>query len=335
MTAAFEAAPEGAGRATWSWRRAPRSMTGHRHNQPIPGLPHQPTRDSYYGMSVLNPPVWEEREIAGYLFLGGLAGGTSILALAADFGGRPVLRNRCRVCASGAVSLSLLALIKDLGRPERFLNMLRVFKPTSPMSVGTWILSAYSPLSYLASASSLTGRAPLVGSAAGAGAGALGGLVASYTAALISDTAVPAWHEGHREMPFLFVSSAAMAAGGFGLVAAPRAENSPAWRFALAGASGELVTSQLLKRRLGMVSEAMESGVAGKRLKLAEKLALGGLVGAAALGRRNRAAAAAAGAALVAGSALTRFGIFAAGMKSAEDPRFTVEPQRERVAARG
>ena len=290
--------------------------------------------DSYYGMSVLNPPVWEEREIAGYLFLGGLSGASSILAAVADLSGRPQLADRSRICASAGISLSLVALVKDLGRPQRFLNMLRVFKPTSPMSVGTWILSAYSPLNFAASASSLTGRLPLTGRLAGIGAGLGGSLVATYTGALISNTAVPAWHDGHREMPFLFAGSSAMAAGGFGLIAAPRAQNSPAWRMALIGAGTELALERMLEKRLGSVAETLVDGAAGERLRLAKQLAVGGAAVAGLLGRRNRLAAAAGGSALVAASALTRFGIFAAGMRSAKDPRYTVEPQRERLNRR-
>jgi hypothetical protein len=84
-----------------------------------------------------------------------------------------------------------------------------------------------------------------------------------------------------------------------------------------------------------MVAETMHEGTAGRRLKAAKALTALGAVGAATLGRRNRLAAAASGAALVAGSALTRFGIFAAGMTSARDPKYTVEPQRRRLEQSG
>ena len=290
--------------------------------------------DSYYGMPIINPPVWEEREIAGYLFLGGLAGGSSLLAAVADLTERPHLARRAELTASAAIALSLAALIKDLGRPERFLNMLRVVKPTSPMNMGTWILSAYSPLNFGASASSLTGRLPVLGRTAGLGAGLLGTLVSTYTGALIADTAVPAWHDGHRELPFLFASSALLASGGMGLILSPRSENSPAWRMAVLGGASELVAAQLYERRLGLVRESLNSGTAGRRMRIAKALTAGGVVTAALLGRRNRPVAAVAGAALVAASAFTRFGIFAAGMRSAEDPKYTVEPQRERLRER-
>jgi formate-dependent nitrite reductase membrane component NrfD len=297
-----------------------------------------PNRDhpdaSYYGKPVINPPVWEEREIAGYLFLGGLAGSSSMLAAGANLTGRHRLARRSRLCASAAIGLSLAALVKDLGRPLRFINMLRVFKITSPMSVGTWIVSAYASLNVATTASDLTGWLPAAGTATGLGAGLAGAGVATYTAALIADTAVPAWHDGYREMPFLFAGSASSAGAGFGLMAAPLSENAPAQRMAVAGAVAELAAEHLLERRLGMVAEAMRKGTAGRRMKAAKALTALGAVGAATLGRRNRLAAAASGAALVAGSALTRFGIFAAGMTSARDPKYTVEPQRERLAQR-
>jgi hypothetical protein len=159
--------------------------------------------------------------------------------------------------------------------------------------------------------------------------------VASYTSALIADTAVPAWHEGHRELPFVFVGSAAAAGAGFGLVAAPLDENGPVRRLGALGAAGELVASVVMERRMGMVAEALHAGRAGARLRAAKALTALGAAGALTVARRSRAGAAASGAALLAGSALTRFGLFAAGMESARDPRYTVEPQRARVAAAG
>jgi formate-dependent nitrite reductase membrane component NrfD len=293
-----------------------------------------PTDGSYYGQPIINPPVWEELEIAGYLFCGGLAGASSILAAAADASARPRLATRARLCASAAVTVSFAALIKDLGRPERFVNMLRVFKPTSPMSVGTWILSAYAPLNYLASATTVARRAPLVGRAAGVGAGLLGSAVASYTSALIADTAVPAWHEGYRELPFLFAGSATAAAGGFGLLAAPVAENAPAARMALIGSAGELIAERLLERRLGPIAETLHTGVAGRRMRASKLLFTAGLIASGAGVPRSRVGAALTGAALLTGSALTRFGIFAAGIESARDPRYTVQLQRDRAEAK-
>ncbi|HEY0279157.1 MAG TPA: NrfD/PsrC family molybdoenzyme membrane anchor subunit [Solirubrobacterales bacterium] len=306
--------------------------------------------DSYYGRPIINPPVWEEREIAGYLFTGGLAGASSILAAGADLTGRPALARASRAMATGAIGVSLLALVKDLGRPERFLNMLRVFKPTSPMSVGVWILVGYAPLAAGAAASDLplvqtafgrarrsgpaADRVRIAGRVAGLDAAALGSAVATYTAALIANTAVPAWHECRRELPYLFAGSAASAAAGWALVAAPTTENEPAVRLAVLGALVELGAERIMERRLGMVAETLHQETAGRRLRIARSLTAAGALGAGLLARRGRSAAIAAGAALIAGSAFTRFGIFEAGMASARDPKYTVEPQRLRARSR-
>ena len=292
------------------------------------------TGGSYYGKPIINPPVWEEREIAGYLFAGGLAAASSLIAAGADLTARPALAGRARVGASTAIGVSFVALIYDLGRPMRFVNMLRTFKPTSPMSVGTWILSAYAPLNFGATASTVLGRAPRTGRAAGVGAALIAPAVASYTAALIANTSVPAWREARRELPWVFVGSAAGAGAGLGMIVAPRAENDPARQIAVVATVGELVAEKLLDRRIGMVAEAYDDGVAGTRMRAARALAVAGAVGAATLGGRSRTAAVASGAALLASSALTRFGVFAAGMASAKDPKYTVVPQRERMAAR-
>jgi formate-dependent nitrite reductase membrane component NrfD len=235
-----------------------------------------------------------------------------------------------------------VALVNDLGRPSRFLNMLRVFKTSSPMSVGSWLLASYGPVAGAAAASAVTGLLPRAGAAATAGAAVLGSGIATYTGALLCDTAVPAWHEAHREMPYLFAGSAAGAAGGLGLLTAPSAQASPAARFAALGAATELTAKQLLTRRLGDIAEPYHSGRPGQLLRAAEGLTIAGLAGSVAslvVGHRefcqhraaNKILSRGAGAALVAASALTRFGVFEAGLASAADPGYTVRPQRARL----
>jgi formate-dependent nitrite reductase membrane component NrfD len=283
---------------------------------------------------VLNKPTWEARDIAGYLFLGGLAGASSVLAAGAELTGRRRLARAGKVGAAGAIALSAAALVHDLGRPARFVNMLRVFKPTSPMSVGSWLLAGYGPVAGAAAASAVTGLLPRAGRAATLGAALLGPAVATYTAVLIADTAVPAWHEGHRELPALFAGSAASAAGGLAMLAAPTTETGPARTTALLGAATELAALRLLERRAGMIAEAYHTGRAGTLLRAAELLTAGGALTGALLGGRSRLAAALSGAALLAGSACTRFGIFQAGIASAEDPKYTVAPQRARLNER-
>jgi Polysulphide reductase, NrfD len=290
--------------------------------------------NSYYGKPIIKPPVWAERDIAGYLFCGGLAAGSSVIAAGAELTGRPALARACKLSASGAIGLSLAALVHDLGRPARFLNMLRVFKPTSPMNMGSWLLAVYGPLNALAAASEVLGIAPKTGRAATVGAALTGSGISSYTAALLANTAVPAWHEGHRELPYLFAGSAVAAGAGFGMLAAPLREGEPARRVALAGALAELACERLLERRLGMVAETLHEGTAGRRLRIARALTAAGALGTATLAPRSRLASALSGAALLAGSAYTRFGLFAAGVASARDPKYTVQPQRERLGER-
>jgi Polysulphide reductase, NrfD len=291
---------------------------------------------SYYGLPVLNKPVWEPREIAGYFFLGGLAGASSLVALGAELTGRPQLARGARLGAAGAISLSVVALVKDLGRPARFLNMMRVFKPTSPMSVGTWIVSGYAPAALAAAALDVTGTFPALRRIATGGAALLGPGVASYTAVLLTNTAVPAWHEARAAMPFLFVSSAASAAAGLGLITAASREAGPVCRLAVAGAAGELVAEELMLRGLDpLVRRGYDQGRARALLAASKVLAVAGAAGAAAGAvSGSRAIRVAAGAALLAASACTRFGVFHAGMASADDPEATVGPQRARLAGR-
>ena len=178
-----------------------------------------------------------------------------------------------KVGALGAISLSAVALVHDLGRPGRFANMLRVFKPSSPMSVGSWLLAGYGPVAGAAAVSEVTGILPKAGAAATLGAGLLGPAIATYTAALICDTAVPAWHAGYREMPYVFAGSAASAAGGLGLLATRPADAEPARNLAVFGAAVELIAKRQLIRRLARpgsegvsLAEPYEAGTDGRHL---------------------------------------------------------------------
>lgn len=290
---------------------------------------------SYYGRPVIKAPSWAPRDIAGYFFLGGLAGAGSVLAAGAHLTGRPTTATALKVSSLGAIGLSVAALVNDLGRPERFTNMLRVFKPTSPMSVGSWLLGLYGPAAGLAAATAVTGTFRRTGTAATLGAALTGPAVATYTAVLAADTAVPAWHGAHRELPYLFAASATAAASGMALVTGPVRETGPARGAAVLAAVADLAASAAAERRLETVAETWREGRAGTLLRAARLLTVGGAatgVASPLLGRAARPAAALGGLVLLAGSACTRFGIFAAGIASAEDPRYTVVPQRERLA---
>jgi hypothetical protein len=295
---------------------------------------------SYYGRPVLKPPAWKD-DIAYYFFLGGLAAGSSLLAAGADRTDRPALRRGSRLTALGALGAGSFYLIHDLGRPERFHHMLRVAKPTSPMSVGTWVLAAYGGPMGLAAISELVPKrwrkTPLgklihvLAGPSGLAAAALAPAVSSYTAVLLSQTAVPAWHEAHEELPFIFTASATVSAAGMGMILAPVEEAGPARRLALCGAAIEFAASHRMESRMGLAGEPFSEGEAGTALKRASVLTIGGALGGALLGRRSRVAAVASGAALLAGSFYERIGLFRAGVASAKDPKYTVIPQRERA----
>jgi len=218
---------------------------------------------SYYARPVVKASPWTA-DIPAYLFLGGLAGGSSLLAAGADLTGNAALRRPTRITALVAILASFAALVHDLGRPSRFHHMLRVAKVTSPMSVGTWILTAFGPLAGVAAvaeAASLLPRTgaggvlrrvlPGAGRGAGVAAALLGPAVASYTAVLLTDTATPSWHDGHRDMPFVFVGSAAAAAGGMGMVTAPVTHARAARRMAAGGEVLDLVMSSRMESAMG------------------------------------------------------------------------------------
>ncbi len=301
------------------------------------------TFTSYYGKPIVKASPWTA-DIPAYLFLGGLAGGSSLLAAGGDLSGRTTLRRSSRFTAAAALTLSFGALVHDLGRPARFHHMLRVAKATSPMSVGTWVLTAYGPVAALAAASEAPGLLPTrlrkgalgkllpgIGRLAGLGAALMAPPLASYTAVLISDTATPAWHDAQHQMPYLFVSSGASAAGGMGMLLAPLAEAGPARRMAIGGAVAELAIGQVMEEAMGLSSAELHAGKAEKYMKASHLLTAAGAAVGAVLGGRSRLAARVSGAAMVAGSACLRFGIFHAGQQSAADPRYTVVPQRKRL----
>lgn len=302
--------------------------------------------DSYYGRPVVKAPPWET-PIGIYLFVGGLAGASGLQQLGGHLTGRPALRRNARLVALGALGVGAPALVLDLGRPERFLHMLRVFKPTSPMSMGTWILSGYGVFAGTIGAleiDRLTGeRLPLgilrrvlqaLETPGALGAAVMGPPLAAYTAVLLGDTAVPTWNASRRGLPYVFVSSATLAAAGAQLVLTERGQTGPARALAVAGVIGDVAGMAYTKSTMHeLEAEPLEEGTAGRRMKWAERLAIAGGVGALFAGR-SRAVAVASGLALLSASALTRFGVLEAGLESVKDPRRVIEPQKARLAAR-
>jgi len=288
---------------------------------------------SYYGRPVLKAPTWKQPDVPAYLFLGGAAGTSAMLGTLAEVTDRPALAAVAHRVASAGALASVGFLVHDLGRPARFLHMLRVLKVTSPLSVGSWILAPFSALTTATAGAQLLGWFPRLRRVTGAVAAVLGGPMTTYTAVLIANTAVPSWHEPHRELPYLFAGSAAAGGGALCSVFTPVAEAAPARRMAIAGAAVELAVMQRVEHGHGLVSEPFRIGRAGLLLRLARTSTATG-AGLLLVAGRRRWAAVAGGALVAAGSALTRFGVFDAGMTSARDPKYTVEPQRERARAR-
>ena len=307
---------------------------------------------SYYGRPILKQPIWGPA-VAAYFFTGGLAGMSGALSFMARVRGNRALANSALVSSAVGLGLSLPLLVLDLGKPERFLNMLRVVKPTSPMSIGSWILSGFSVATSVAVASELAaitrprGLGPALdlmqplGLTAQGAAALLGTGVATYTAVLVSDTAVPAWHEGRREMPFIFAGSASASAGGAAAILTPVADAGPARRLAVGGALVEVAASELMKARLGPAARPYHEGGVKVLDQLSTGLTLGGAAVMAGLGRR-RPSAIVGGTMLLAGSLCKRFAIFHAGFESArqtngegpEGPRAESLPPRDAARVR-
>lgn len=343
VTGAVSDAARGVGRGRTSWLN--RDGGGRREAPAVPDAEFS----SYYGRAIIKPVPWKH-EIPAYLFVGGVAAGSGIIAAGAAATGLDLLRRNSRLTAMAGVALSGALLVADLGRPERFLNMMRTVKLTSPMSVGTWILTAYAGFAGATTASEVARLVPLPeGGLAGAvvqlvraveapasvGQALFAPPLAAYTAVLLSDTVTPVWFEGRRHLPFLFVGSAALASAGVQLVLTPTAQCGPARRFAVMGVVTDLIAMHRLEEHLRdlELDEPLRAGEAGAKLRLAKALTVAGGLGTLFAGR-SRVAAVATGVALTAASALTRFGVVEGGIESAKDPKFTVGPQKRRLQER-
>jgi formate-dependent nitrite reductase membrane component NrfD len=297
---------------------------------------------TYYGRPVVKQPEWTW-EVPWYLFAGGMAGASTALSAGARLVGLPDLERKARLVAGAGAVVSPVLLVADLGRPQRFHHMLRVFKPTSAMSVGSWILAAYSSAASASAALEMLGWFPRLRSLADAGATVFAMPMATYTAVLMSDSSIPVWSEASQELPFLFGSSAAASAGAAGTLLASPGQAAPARRLAVMGAAGELAAGELMQRRLGDLGEVYEQGDAARWEKAAKActaaggalLAASGLAGAAsqsgARSRWRRVADVAGSALVLAGSVCQRWAVYRAGFQSAWDPRHTVAPQRKRL----
>ena len=285
-------------------------------------------QSGYYGRPVLHDPVWKT-EVPWYLFTGGLAGASSLLATGGRLTGRPHLARIARRVALGGALASPALLISDLGYPSRFANMLRVIRPTSPMNMGAWLLSAYGPSAGATAVLDTLGVLPGLSAAADGAAALLGSLLTTYTGVLLADTAVPVWHEAHRELPLVFAATAATSAGAAAAILTPPGEAGPARRLALAGVVAEQAALQRMERRLGVLAAPYREGPAGRYHQAARWL---GLTGAALLATRRQRARVVGGGLLLASAVATRFAVFKAGFQSAGDAAATIAPQRARLS---
>ena len=297
-------------------------------NAPIPGA------EDYYNLPVLKPPTWTW-EVPLYFFVGGIAGMSSLIAFVAHlFHADPQLVRVALWIAFVGTGLCPALLISDLGRPLRFLNMLRVFKWRSAMSMGSWILSAFGGAAFLALATNeliLRGiHSPFLPPLRWIGefAGALTGLLlASYTGVLIGATAIPVWNENRLLLPGHFLtsglggSSAILELFGF-LVPATQILG-----FATAGI--ETLIGFILELRHNRVHAPLHHGKSGWTMRIA-----GTLEGPIALlirilGHGSANGRYVAAACFLVGALCSRYAWIWAGRASAHDPQALFESQRK------
>ncbi len=294
---------------------------------------------TYYDKPAIKQPVWIW-SIPAYFYVGGVAGAAMVMGMAAQLAGGKELRGfdmRCRWVGALGGGIGTALLIYDLGYKRRFLFMLRVFRPISPMSVGSWVLAAATPLS--AGSALLTfsnGLLWTIGWAAGIGSGILGLPLATYTGVLISNTAVPLWQQARRSLPVLFGATSVAGMGSlFELMNLNRRERRIMDRFALTGRIAELGAAVLLEREVAgedRVAKPLREGFSGSLWKAAKVLTGASLV-LSLLPGKSRGKRIATGTLGTLGAICVRFAIFQAGKASANDPRATFRQQRARPGA--
>ena len=289
--------------------------------------------DTYYDRPVLKEPVWIWT-VPTYFFVGGVAGAAMTLGLAAQLFGGQKLRpfdQKCRWVGAVGGGIGSALLIADLGRKTRFLAMLRVFRPRSPMSVGSWVLAAATPLS--AGSALLTPASGVlwwVGFGMGSGAGVLGMPLATYTAVLLSNSAVPVWLAARKTLPLLFGASSVASLGAvMELMPLQRRELAIVRRLGIMGRVAELLATRAVERDAhenARVGRPLTEGVAGALWTAAKVLTLSSLA-MSLLPGKSRKQRAMIGTLGVLGGLALRFAVFHAGKASARDPRATFGQQ--------
>lgn len=287
--------------------------------------------ETYYGLPIVKAPPWGW-PVPTYIVLGGVSGASAALAAATQFdpaATRLVTAARWLAFGSGAAGAGLL--LKDLGRPERFINMLRVARPTSPMSMGVYILSASVGTS--AAASLLGNRRGLFGwsgRVAGTVAGVTGIPLSGYTAVLLGTTAMPGWNVGLATLPPLFMSSAVATAGSvLTAVPLPPGAQRSVDVYRTVGQVAELAAETVHERTVAQHPPIAAAYKRQRTWKVGKWLTLGSLLATLVAPLRRsmpgRVLIAVLG---VAGSTATKLGVFSAGMATAADPVATIEQQR-------
>ena len=272
---------------------------------------------------VIKAAVWTW-EVPLYFWFGGIAAGSSFVALACDLAGDHRSAATARKVALGATAPCPLLLISDLGRPARFLNMLRVFKPRSPMSMGAWCLTAFGTVGAAAVAADALGQRRAARALGGANA-ALGGYLGSYTGVLLASTAVPLWSRSRLLLGPIFACTATAtgaAAVRLVLVATGLPAGHPSraalGRVETAAIASELALSSLNHRRLGSLARPLDEGRTGRLFK-GGKGAIGAGLALRLLRRGGPATHHAASALYLVGGLLFRYAWVSAGRASAAD----------------
>jgi formate-dependent nitrite reductase membrane component NrfD len=203
------------------------------------------------------------------------------------------------------------------------------------MNLGSWVLLVSGGASTTAALLQLLDKWKPVRLAASIVAALAGPPLATYTGVLIADTAVPVWHDGRHELPWIFGASAAASAGAAASIFVPPRDAGPARRVAVAGVLAEGALMQAMELRLGKVGEVYHQGTSGKLSWAAKGLAVAGATLLAKRGRKSRASAVLGGALVCAGEMCLRWSVFKAGFQSARDPKYVVESQRQRIEREG
>jgi formate-dependent nitrite reductase membrane component NrfD len=289
---------------------------------------------TYYDRPVLKETVWLWF-IPAYFYAGGAAGAAQFLGGTAQVVDRRGLRGlvkRCRWIATLGIAAGSAFLIADLGRPERFLNMLRVFRPTSAMNMGAWVLAAAGPTGAVSALlADAEGSLGAVGDAAGIAAAPIGLPLAAYTAVLLADTAVPIWQGSRSALPALFVaSSVTSAASLLDLTTLTPEEQRIVKRLGIAAKVAELgaaVAVDAEASRVERVARPLKEGVSGSLWKLAKTLTATSLA-VSLLPGHGRTKRALTGVMGTGGALAVRFAMHHAGKASTRDPHATFEQQR-------